>query len=37
MTITVSVKTRWISDRNNSGGVRQVSAPQSATAYIFVR
>ena len=37
MTIAVSVQTCWFSARNNRGGVRQESTPQSATAYISVR
>lgn len=37
MIIAVSVQTCWFSARNNSGGVRQESAPQSATTYISER
>jgi len=37
MSIAVLVQIWWFSARNNNGGVRQESAPQSATAYISGR
>jgi hypothetical protein len=37
MSIAVSVQNWKFTTRNNGGGVRQESAPQSATAYSFER